>query len=61
MQAEPVKVFKRDGLLWVEDMNLGSYPLEHYHYNLCDLQWRVAPKKTPMELVKISGIRVKPL
>lgn len=38
---EEVKVYHHhSGDLWVEDQDIGTRPLEMYHENLTDLQWK---------------------
>lgn len=39
---QPARVYVYDfkGELWVEDEHIGKNPLNHYHSNLINLQWR---------------------
>lgn len=35
----PVEIIKKHGELYVDDAMLGVFPLDHYHDNLCDIEW----------------------
>lgn len=48
-EPEAVTIFRRDGVLWVRDMHVGTNTLEHYHYNLCSIQWRQVPLQPDQE------------
>ena len=39
-EPQTVLVFSRDGRLWVDDPDVGTNPLPHYHGGLCSIQWR---------------------
>lgn len=38
--ASRVTVFDKNRELWVDDPDVGHYPLTHYHDQLTDLEWR---------------------
>lgn len=40
-EERPIRVFFREDELWVNDPDVGHYPLETYCYNLTDPQWRL--------------------